>query len=106
MHILKIVDGVKYLKIGEVAKKIGKSPQTIKHWYEWMSSGPETDKVLPKFYILDKRLTRFFKEEDLPAIIAFSESVKYGEMSDFNVGLWGERGQLISERGNQRTIKN
>lgn len=100
---MKIVDGVKYLKIGEVAKQIGKSPQTIKHWYEWMNSKPQTEKVLPQFYILDKRGTRYFKEIDMPLLKSFSESIFYGEMSEFNAKLWGERGQLIVERGNQRS---
>ena len=102
---MKIIDGVKYYKIGEAAKLINKSPQTIKHWYEWVEYTGDKSKQLPKVYHLDNRGTRYFREQDIPALQKFGENIKYGEMSEFNSYLWGERGQLIRERGTHRWRK-
>lgn len=99
-----VVDGVKYLRIGEVAKLIGKSALTIKHWYEWMDTKPDTTQKLPPIYRFecDKRNTRFFKETDVKHLRKFIDNMVRGEMSEYNATLWGERGKLILERGTQK----
>lgn len=98
---MKTINGEKFCRIGEVAKEINRSAQTIKHWYKWAEESGNTN-VLPKVFRLDSRGTRYFRLEDVPKLAEFAENIEYGQMSDYNSKLWGERGQLIRERGKQR----
>lgn len=101
---MKTIKGEEFCRIGTVAKEIDRSAQTIKHWYKWAEQSGNTD-MLPPVYRLDSRGTRYFKKADIPKLAEFAEGIEYGQMSDYNSKLWGERGQLIRERGKQRLLE-
>lgn len=99
---MKNVDGQRYLTIGEVAREIGRIPQTLKNWITWYDEQPED--IKKKFPLptpvtdLDTKGTRFFRAEDLPVFQNFKELIKYGTMANFSVTRWGKRGQKIQQR--------
>lgn len=98
---MKTINGVNYLSIGETAKLVDRSAQTIKNWFKWCSAqGVEPNQVgLPEYRRdLDGKGTYHFKEEDIPALIDFRDSISYGQMSDFNITRWGQRGREIEAR--------
>jgi hypothetical protein len=92
---MKVVEGVTYYTIGEVAKKITRRTQTIKNWYEYAEAQEgKLEHPLPEVYQnLDSRSTRFFKECDIEMIIKFRDNIQYGQLADTNRAKWGERGQ-------------
>lgn len=96
---MKVVDGVKYLTIGEVAKLLSRRTQTIKNWYEWAGTQESLDNPLPELHQdLDARSTRFFKEADIQMLIDFRDSIQYGQLADVNRAKWGERGQVVIQK--------
>lgn len=82
-----------YITIGEVAKKIGRGVVTIKNWYEWAEKNDRLDMLPEMRRDLDARGTRYFREADIPKLIEFRDSIKYGMMADVNRKKWGERGR-------------
>jgi hypothetical protein len=89
-----------FIKIGLASKIIGRSTQTIKHWYEYAKT---KGIYLPEMYTnIDKRGTRYFKENDLAVISKFADNVTYGSMSDYNIKLWGEKGKTIESKQSTR----
>lgn len=103
---MKNIDGQRYLTIGEVAREIGRIPQTLKNWITWYEDQPEDIKL--KFPLpapvtdLDTKGTRFFKVEDLPVFQNFKDLIKYGTMAEFSVTRWGKKGQDILKRKEER----
>lgn len=95
---MKIIKGVKYYSIGEVAKEISRSPRTIKNWYEWANIEERQHKLPVYRTDLDLRGTRFFKEEDIKVLMRFRNSISYGQMSNVSRTKWGERGRIIAKR--------
>lgn len=87
----KVIDGVTYLRIGEVAKLIDRSALTIKNWYQWAEETDNLDLLPPIYFIGEKRKIRHFREEDVPKLIKFRDSIQYGSMSEFNEKKWGDR---------------
>lgn len=86
---MKVIDGEKYLTIGEVSKEIGRGVVTIKNWYEYKD---EYGANLPEmFQHFDKKGTRYFKEKDIPKLIAFRDSISYGQLAEVSRRKWGER---------------
>lgn len=79
-------DNINYLRIGEVAKRINKTTQTIKSWYGWaeFTGNKEILGELPTIYRFDKRGTRYFKESDIPQLEKWcNKYISYGTMSDY-----------------------
>lgn len=95
---MKVVDGVTYLTIGEVSKMIDRSAQTIKNWYKWAKLNNEENSLPPYRRDLDAKGTYYFAEQDVQKLIEFRDSISYGQMSDFNVSRWGQRGKEIEAR--------
>lgn len=98
---MKTVNNVNYLSIGEVSKIVDRSSQTIKNWYRWAAKEEvEPNQVgLPEYRRdLDGKGTYHFKEEDIQALIDFRDGISYGQMSDFNITRWGQRGKEIEAR--------
>lgn len=87
---MKIIDGENYLKIGKVAELVGRTPLTIKNWYEWAEMNNCLE-ALPKMVRIGKRQIRFYKEDELYKLTRFRDSIEYGSMSDFNETKWGDR---------------
>lgn len=89
-----------YISISDVAYLLGVSIQTVKRWIKWYES-PEfkkpDDLKLPPYYFMDKRLTKYFRKDDIHIFKDFKlklSSVYWGIMSDFNSAYqWGERGE-------------
>jgi hypothetical protein len=98
---MKTVNGERYLKLGEVAKLLERSTQTIILWYKYQDDKGEDVGLPPVRTDLDKRGSRYWKEEDIAALVDFRDGITRGSMSDFNVKLWGKRGEEILERGTQ-----
>lgn len=98
---MKTVEGENYLTVGETAKLVKRSAQTIKSWYRWSEQEQKSlDELgLPAYRRdLDGKQTYHFNEKDIPKLIAFREDISYGQMADFNVGRWGKRGKDIESR--------
>ncbi|ADL40335.1 hypothetical protein phiCTP1_gp34 [Clostridium phage phiCTP1] len=79
-------DNINYLRIGEVAKRIDKTTQTIKSWYGWaeFTGDKEIQSGLPTIYRFDKRGTRYFKESDIPQLEKwYNKYISYGTMSNY-----------------------
>lgn len=99
---MRTIDGNNYLTIGEVAKIVDRSTQTIKYWYKWyeeQSEDVKSENVLPATRRdLDAKKTHYFLEGDMDALIVFRDQISYGKMSEFNNRRWGERGTEIRQR--------
>jgi hypothetical protein len=99
---MKQVDGQTFLTIGEVAKRIERIPQTIKNWIAWY--GDQAEDVKRDFPLpipitdLDRKGTRYFREEDLEIFEQFKEKLKYGTIAEFSCTRWGERGKNSRRR--------
>jgi len=89
--------GVRYLTIGEVSKRIGRTPSTIKNWYEWYELQDSAEKAkapLPEiFNYLDLKGTRFFRESQLGMFEVFKEGRTYGKMASVSRTKWGKYAQ-------------
>lgn len=91
-----------YLSISKVALLLDVSVITIRRWYIWWEND-EFEKpkelYLPRYYYMDRRKTKYFKEQDIPHIKKFQEDIngKYkGVMGEFNaVYSWGKPGRKI-----------
>lgn len=111
----KIVDNKDdYISISKVAYIIDTSIETLKRWYRWYES-PEFEKpndlVLPQYYFMDRRMTKYFKKSDLHMFKEFKAKLAtthWGIMADFNAAYqWGKRGKERCENQNKdfKTIK-
>lgn len=86
---MKTVDGVNYIKIGEVAKRVNKTAQTIKIWYEYAE---DNNIQLPQFRTdLDGKGTRYWAEDDIDQLIQFRNSIKKGMMVKTTEKRWGSK---------------
>lgn len=91
-----------YLSINRVAMMLDISDHTIRRWYKWWES-PEFEKpvglYLPPYYHLDRRMTKFFKIEDVGYLKEFRNKIQTthkGSMANFNAAYqWGSRGETI-----------
>jgi predicted transcriptional regulator len=110
MISMKVIEGQKYITIGEVARKIGRTPQTLKNWISWLDNQNEEDKhkyFLPKAITdLDEKNTRYFEEDDVSAFDKFKILIQEGDidMSDFSITRWGKRGEEIQQRKEENRI--
>lgn len=94
-----------YLSAGKVGLHLDVSVLTIYRWYKWWEN-PNFEKpddlFLPQYYYKDRRKTKYFKEEDLPALEKFRNALQTthkGCMSEFNAALqWGKRGEKVLEK--------
>ena len=107
---MKVVNGEKFLTIGEVGEKIDRLPQTIKRWYDWWKKQDLAIRQkypLPAEYrVLDRKGTRYYREEDLDKLIAFRDNLEYGIMSDFNIQFWGKKGkEIIQKRKEEKEVE-
>ncbi len=89
-----------YLSPHQVCMELGITIDTLYRWYRWWGNDNfEKPKglYLPPFYIKDRKKSKYFKEEDLPALMKFREDIRgpyRGAMSEFNACLlWGKRGE-------------
>lgn len=93
------MESTKLYKIGEVAKIVGRSPQTISLWYDAVEAGIEVGAELPKPKYLGENRIRYFNQIDIEMLINFRNKVKRGTMAEFNRNFkWGKRGEDISRR--------
>ena len=82
---MKKVDGVTYITIGELAKRIGRTVITIKAWLDWYEE--QSDEIKREFPLpemrrdLDKRGTRFVDERQLMKFYRFKNNMVYGKMA-------------------------
>lgn len=93
-----------YVSAGKACLIIGITIDTMYRWYRWWENDnfPKPEGLyLPPYYIKDRRRTKFFKNEDIPALQKFAEDVRgpyKGCMAEFNAALmWGKRGAKILE---------
>ena len=91
------MENKKLYKIGEVAKIIGRSNQTIVLWYAAVEAGIDVGAELPEPTMING--FRYFTEEDIEKLINFRNNVKRGSMAEYNrLYKWGTRGADISKR--------
>lgn len=90
------IDGVKYVSIGVVAERLGKTVQTIRLWSKWSDEqeAQGLERYIPNEIRVGNRHIRCFKESDMPKIEEFSKAIKYGSLSKYNRSRWGARGNI------------
>ena len=88
--MIKEFNSSKYVKIGEDAKLIDRTPLTIKNWYEWAEQNDALH-LLPEVIRVGERGIRHYKESELYKLVKFRDNISYGSMSDFNESKWGNR---------------
>lgn len=75
-------------KIGQVAKLIGKSAQTIRLWYKAEAEGKGLSSTNPVKKLPEptrgKGGHRYFSEEDVKQLKDYSENIERGSMAKFN----------------------
>lgn len=87
---MRIINGQQLYKIGEVAKVVNRTTQTINNWLKAQQAGIHTEIKLPEPIIINR--IKYFKEEDLQVFIDYENSIKRGDLADYNRNLWGVRG--------------
>lgn len=97
-----------YLSINQVAIIIDSSVTSIKRWYKWYEDNTfdtPKDLILPKYYYLDGRKTKYFHRGDIITLQDFKEKLNTshkGIMAEYNANYqWGVRGKEIKERKEQ-----
>lgn len=95
------------IKLSDAAKIIGRTPQTIKHWYKWVEQVGQQNipATLPKRERIGSRGDMYFKKEDINMLATFRDylALNPGIMRDYNWTRQGEQGRLRYER---REFKN
>lgn len=86
---MKSINGVNYIKIGEVASRVNRSTQTVKIWYEYAQDNNIT---LPEYRTdLDGKGTRYWLESDVPKLIEFRDGLTKGMMVGTTQKKWGKK---------------
>lgn len=94
-----------YISISQVAYLLDSSNMSIVRWYKWWES-PEFEKpedlVLPPYYYLNRRRTKYFKKSDISILKEFKiklATTHRGCMADFNNAYTGGKaGKARCER--------
>ena len=70
----------KLLRIEEVAVRLGCSSKSINNWYWFRREYPDNEyaKMLPDYFQEGPRKTRFWREEDIPKLKMFKDSIPQG----------------------------
>ena len=82
------------LTASKVANQVDVSTKTLTNWYKFYNSDipkPEDMPELPEYEQAYEKAPRYWKQEDIPKIIAFKEWVpkgKSGVMGDINITSW------------------
>lgn len=76
----EVVMEEKYFNIITVALLVGCSTKTIENWYMFKRDNPDSEyaKMLPDFIQHGNRQTRYWKQEDIPQLIQFKNSIPHG----------------------------
>lgn len=97
---------MKKYKIGEAAKFIGKTVQTINLWYAIEKDMPE---LLPCALPAGEKINgiRYFTLDEMQLLELFSSKVKRGMFAKYNrKNKWGVRGEEISARLQDKHIQH
>ena len=101
-----------YLSINQVSIIIDSSVTTIKRWYKWYEDDnfdKPLDLVLPKYYYLDGRKTKYFHRNDIVILQKFKECLNTchkGIMAEYNAEYqWGNRGKEIIKRKEEQKVE-
>lgn len=95
---MRIIEGQKYLTTGDLGAYVNRSPATIAQWckYSDILSDSGNERLIPKPIVINGQ--RLFTTEQALVVKQFSESKKYGLMSEFNRQRLGARGKEIEKR--------
>lgn len=68
------------LKVEEVSVMIGTSAPAINYWYRFKKAYPDNEysRMLPNFIQNGGRQTRYWKQSDIPKLIAFRDNLPHG----------------------------
>lgn len=90
------------VKFRDACQMIGRTYVSVKHWYKWAETIPpeELPAPLPKLHVTSKRGDAYFRECDIPMLIAFRDALaeNAGIMGAYNNSRRGERGRIAQER--------
>lgn len=98
-----IENGKELYSVGEVAKMVGRSIATIGNWYNAEKFAKENDLDFP-FELprprrdLDKQESRYWTIEQVTKLRYYKSQIKRGDLAQYNVTRWGERGKYIKEK--------
>lgn len=98
------------LSASKVAQQLDISTYTLTNWYKWQETcrTPEHDflPVLPQYQQRSTKGIRYWKQEDIPIIQQFKDSLPKGRggvMGNYNAKFWGERGKRdLSNKPSQK----
>lgn len=95
-----------YWPPNKVAQYLDISTDTLYRWYNWWNSYLKKPEglYLPPLYYLDRKRTKYIKEEDLHYLVTFRDNIRgpyKGAMSEYNAArLWGKRGvRALTNKG-------
>lgn len=68
------------LRLEEVAVALGCSSKSINNWYWFRRENPDNEyaKMLPNYIQAGTRQTRFWRESDIPKLLAFKQAIPQG----------------------------
>lgn len=93
-----MIDIGRLYKIEQIAVILDVSVKTLNNWYWFKRENPSTDlaKLLPDYIQESPRSTRYWKQEDIPALMNFKVSVPKGRH-----GVMGSITQKYRKEGAQ-----
>lgn len=102
---MKEINGVKYYRVSEVCKMVGRSHTTITRvWYGAEEYAKEHNIhfpfVLPTYRTdLDKKGSRYWSEEGVQKLIQFRDRILPGDLAFYNREyMWGERNKILKDK--------
>lgn len=98
---MRIINGIELYTVGDIAKLVGRSNQTINIWYKYSDSIREYkmkyDLVMPKCIRING--IKYWTKDQLSDINNFANSMKRGSISQYTrLNCWGKRGKEIQKR--------
>lgn len=110
---MREIDGKILYTVGDLAKILRKTPQTINKWYKFseMIRKDEISRRRPGQVILPKCIRinniKYWHKEDIDRIMKFSQNIKRGDIAEFNRSFsWGRaKGEEISKKINIKKEK-
>lgn len=101
VFILRIINGSDLYTVGDVAKLVNRSTQTINIWYKYSESirdyKMKYDPVMPRCTRVNG--IKYWTKDQLIEINNFANSMKRGSISEYTrLNCWGKRGKEIQKR--------
>lgn len=81
---MKILEGTMYYSLAEVGSIIGRTKATLLRWFEYESTLPESQRVLPNYIQVGQQNAKYFKATDIDKFYEFMKNTKRGSMKNIS----------------------